>query len=90
MLLCAAQVQLGPFAVPIEGDAVGSFVELVYTLKLVKLDITKAFDIEESEGDLVLGVRLVEQVFEVQPVCLGNLSFALAIGYFEQDAVLFP
>lgn len=87
-LLLASDVQLGPLAVPVEGQALGALVELVEAAEVLILDLAGALDIEEAEGDLVLGVGLVEKVLKGDPVGYRDAAFALAVGNLEQQAVL--
>ena len=84
----AADVQLGPLAVPVEGDAVGALVELVQAAEVLILDGAEAVNVEQAEGDLVLGVGLAQQVLEVAPVGEGELALVCAVGDVEEDRVL--
>ena len=88
-LLAAADVQLGPLAVPVEGDVVGALVQLVQLAEVVVLDVAGAVHVEEAEGNLVLGVGLHEQVLEHAPVGEGDAPAVHAVGDAEQDRVLF-
>jgi hypothetical protein len=83
-----ANVQLRPLAVPVKGDALGSLVQLVETAEVVVLHGSAALDIKESEGNLVLGIGLEEQVVERGPVGKADTAIALAIGDVEEEAVL--
>ena len=87
-LLLAANVELSPFAVPVEGDIVGAFVELVEAAEIIILDVAGAVDVEESKGDFVLGVGFGEEVLKDGPIGEVDSSGALAIGNVEEDLVL--
>jgi hypothetical protein len=84
----APDVQAGPLAVPVEGDGVGALVHLVEAAEVVILDGAEAVDVEEAEGDLVLGVGLAEQVLEEAIVGEGQATPVGAVGDVEQDRVL--
>lgn len=88
--LLHARVQPRPLAVPVEGDAIGAFVHLVQLLEVGVVDGPRAVDVEEAEGDFVLGVRFVKQVLERAPVADVHLAAAAAVGDMEEDAVLLP
>jgi hypothetical protein len=87
-LLLAANVQLRPLAVPVKGDVVGALVELVQLAEVVVLDVPGAVDVEEAEGDLVLGVGFQEEVLKDAPVGDAQSSMALVVGDAEEDRVL--
>lgn len=89
-VLVGANVQLGPFAVPVEGNVVRSLVELVQALEVVVLDDAGPVDVEQSEGDFVLGIGLEEEVLEDAPISQGNSAGALAVGDSKEDRVLLP
>jgi hypothetical protein len=84
----AANVQLGPLAVPVKGDAVGPLVELVQPAKVIVLDGAEALDVEEAECDLVLGVGLAEEVLKVRPVAERHPALVRAVRHAEEDRVL--
>jgi len=87
-LALVANVELGPLALPVKRDVVGPLVELIEVAEVVILDRAGAGDIKEAEGNLVLGIGLVEDVLEGGPVGEGDLATALAVGNTEKDAVL--
>lgn len=87
-LLLAANVELGPFAVPVEGNVVGALVELVETAEIIVLDVAGAVDVKQSKGDFVLGVGFGEEVLKDGPIGEVDSSCALAIGNVEEDSVL--
>lgn len=88
-LLLAANVQLGPFALPVKRNAVGALVELIELSEVLVLDIAGSIDVEEAEGDLVLGVGLDQEVLKGGPLGEGNLAGTLTVGDAEQNSVLF-
>lgn len=87
-LLLATNVQLGPLAIPVEGDAVGALVQLIELPEVVIFDVAETVDVEEPEGDLVLGVGLCEDVLEVGPVRQGYPTLSGAVGDVEENRVL--
>ena len=84
----AADVQARPLAVPVERDAVGALVELVEPAEVVIFYGAEALDVEEAEGDLILGIGLVEEVLEMGIVGQGQPALVGAVGDVEQDRVL--
>lgn len=86
--LVAADVQLGPLAVPVEGDAIRSLVLFVEALEVFVLDISESLNIEEPEGDLIFGVRFVQNILEIGPVWQCDLAPALSVGDLEEEVVL--
>lgn len=86
--LGATSVQRGPFRVPIEGNALGTLVQVVQALDGIELDTTGSIEIEEAEGDLVLGVRLGEEVFEGGPVGDVQLASPASVCDVKEDAIL--
>ena len=84
----AADVQAGPLAVPVKRNAVGALVELVEPAEVVIFYGAEALDVEEAEGDLILGIGLVEDVLEVAIVGQGQPALVCAVGDVEQDRVL--
>jgi hypothetical protein len=87
-VLLGANVQRGPLAVPVEGQAVFCLVGAPCVVELVKVDVAGALLVEEAEDDLVLCVGLGEQVLEDTPVVDVDLALALAVCDLEQDAIL--
>ena len=87
-LLLAPYVQLGPLAVPVEGDAVRALAELVELAEMVILDGSQAVDVEEAKRYLVLGVGFCEDVLEGGPVGEGDPAFGSPVGNSEEDRVL--
>ena len=86
--LAAADIERGPLAVPVEGDAVGALVAVVQLLEVVELDGARAVLVEQPERDLVLGVGLGQQVLEVAPVGDADLALPLPVGDAEEDGIL--
>ena len=85
----AADVEGGPFAIPVEGDRLAAFVLVVELLEVFVLDDAGAIFVEEAEGDFVFGVRLGEEVFESTPVVDVDSALALAVGNAKEDGILF-
>ena len=83
-----ANVQLGPLAVPVEGDAVGAFVQLAQAAEVLVLDTAGAVDVKQAEGNLVLCIRLGQQVVEGGPVGEADFTGGFAIGDTEEEAIL--
>jgi hypothetical protein len=67
-VLLVADIDLGPIGFPVEGKVVGALVELVESAEIVILDSASALDVEQTEGDLVFGIGLAEEVLEHSPV----------------------
>lgn len=67
-VLLVADIDLGPIRFPVEGKVVGALVELVESAEIVILDSAIALDVEQTEGDLVFGIGLAEEVLEHSPV----------------------
>lgn len=88
--LLPPNIKTRPFAVPIKGDAIVPLVELVQFLKVVVLDDARARDIEESEGYLVFGIGLCEEVLEGSPVLQVDLAGSSTVSDIEENGVLFP
>lgn len=84
-VLLAANVELRPLRVPIEGDVLRALVELVQGSEVVILDATGALNIEEAESNLVLGVGLLEEVLKDTPVSKAYTALTLAIGDTEKN-----
>ena len=89
-VLLGANVQRGPAALPVEGQAVLGLVRLPCLVEVVEVDVAGAFLVEEAEDDLVLGVWLREQVLEDGPVVDVDLTLLVAVGDLEEDAILVP
>ena len=87
-LVPASDVQLCPFRVPVERQTVGALVLVVYVLEVFKLDISGPVTIEETKGNVVLGVGLFEKVFKVAPVLQSDSADAFSIGDVEEERVL--
>lgn len=83
-----SNVQLGPLAVPVKGDAVRALVQLAQAAEVLVLDTAGAVDVEQAEGNLVLGIRLGQQVVEGSPVGEADLAGGFAIGDTEEKAIL--
>lgn len=86
--LLPADIERRPFRVPVEGDAIRSFVEIVQFLEGLVLDRTGALDVEQAEGNLVLRIGLAEQVLEGGPVRDVYPARLSSIGDGEENAVL--
>lgn len=80
--------QPGSIAVPVEGTAALSLIQLIEPAEVLVLYSTKAFNTKESEIDLVFGVRLVEEIFEIDSVLHGNTALARAVCNLEEEAIL--
>jgi hypothetical protein len=89
-LRLAADVELRPLAVPVERDAVLPLVELVEPAEVFIFYGAQAVDVEQAEGNLVLGIGLAEDVLKVSPVGKGELALVRPVGDVEQDRVLLP
>lgn len=89
-VLLGANVQRGPTALPIKGQAVLGLVRLPCVVEVVKVDVAGALLVEEAEDDLVLGVGFGEQVLEDGPVVHADLALLVAVGDLEEDAILEP
>lgn len=87
-LLLAAKVQLGPLAVPVERDAVRAPVQFVQLPEVVVLYVAGAVDVKQTEGDLVLGVGLEQEVFKGAPVGEVEPVLASSVRNMEEDAIL--
>jgi hypothetical protein len=87
-LVPASDIQLRPFRIPVEGQTVGTLVLVVNVLEVFKLDISGPVTIEETEGDVVLGVRLLEEILKVAPVLQSDTADAFPIGDQEKERVL--
>lgn len=57
-LLLSPNVQRCPFAVPVERYTVYSFIELIQLFEVIKLDYPGTTNVEQSKGNLILGIRL--------------------------------
>jgi hypothetical protein len=57
-------------------------------VELVEVDVAGAVLVEEAKDDLVLSVRLREEVLENGPVLYADAALPVAVGDGEQDAVL--
>jgi hypothetical protein len=88
-LLLTSYIELGPLAVPVERDAVWSLIELIELPEIVVLHSVEAVDVEQPEGNIILGIGLLENVLEVGPVREGNSALADSIGNLEQYRILF-
>ena len=64
----AAQIQLGPVAVPIERDGRAGLIARICLLEAVEVYLARRRVGEETEGDFVLGIGLREEVVEHGPV----------------------
>ena len=84
----AADVERGPFAIPVKGNRFPAFVLVVELLEVLVLDDARAILIKETECNFVLGVGLGEEVFESAPVVDVDSAFPLAVGDAEEDCVL--
>jgi hypothetical protein len=82
-LLPAARVQGSPGRVPVEGNGVGTPVGGQDLVEVVELDHACALDIEQTEGDFVLGVGLREEVGEVAPVGQTDCAGTSAVSHLE-------
>lgn len=87
-MFLSPNVQGSPFAVPVERYPLGAAAGIEQLCELVKFDASRAILVEESEGDLVLGIRLSQQVVKEAPVLEIDLADTPSISYAEQDAVL--
>jgi hypothetical protein len=87
-LILGAAVEGGPLRVPVEGQAIFSFVCSPYIIEVLKLDIAGPVLVEEAEDDFVLGVRLRKQVLEDAPVGESDAPGAAAVCDQEEDAIL--
>lgn len=81
-------VQLGPLALPVEWDAVRTLVQLTKTPEVLVCNVACAANVEEAEGDLVLGIGLYQQIVIGSPIGDGELASALAVGDTEKETVL--
>ena len=89
-VLLGANVQRGPAALPVEGQAVLGLVRLPCLVEVVEVDVAGPLLVEEAEDDLALGVGFGEQVLEDGPVMDADLALLVAIGDLEEDAILVP
>ena len=87
-LLLPANVERSPLAVPVEREAVVTFVQVVQAEEVVELDASRALDIEEPEGDLVLGVWLRKEVLEDGPIVEGDSASVTPVGDAEENGIL--
>ena len=87
-VLLGANVQRGPAALPVEGQAVLGLVRLPCLVEVVEVDVAGPLLVEEAEDDLVLGVGFREEVLEDGPVMDADSALPVAVGYSEEDAVL--
>lgn len=87
--LFPTRIQTRPLAVPVEGDAVRSLIDLVELSELVVLDGASTLDIEEAEGNLIFRIGLDQEVLERAPVLKVDLASVLSICNSEEDRILF-
>jgi hypothetical protein len=87
LVLCS-DVQRGPFAIPVERQAVLPLVRRPYAVEVFKLYVAGPVLVEEAEDDLVLGIRFREEILEDAPVLQGNAPLPIAVGDLEQYAIL--
>lgn len=85
----ASGVQGGPIRVPVEGNAVLVLVHVIQVLEGFPLHGTCAVGIEQTEGDLIFGIGLREEVLEGCPIAEAELASLLAIRNLEEDSVMF-
>lgn len=84
-----AQVELCPVTVPVERYSTGCLVLGVDLLEGVEIDQSRAWICEEAKRDLVLRIRLLQEVIEDVPVPQCNSGLALAIGNLKEKPILF-
>ena len=83
----ASYIQLGPIAVPVEGDAdLGAG---IYFFECVEIDLSGDGIGEEPKRNFVLGIRFRKKVVEDTPVLKSDTVDVSSIGNFEQEAVCF-
>jgi hypothetical protein len=87
-LVATAGVQRGPLGIPVERQSIVILVEVVELLELWELDGTGTPDIEETEGNLVLGIGLGKKVFKVGPVSEADTASSATVGNTEEEAIL--
>ena len=86
--LLSTTVQTCPFAAPVEWHTVRTFVQLIQLLQVVILDCAGPFNVEQSEGDLVLGIWFGQEVFEGTPIGKADLARLSAICDPEENGIL--
>lgn len=87
-VLLAANVQLRPLRLPVKGNGLGALVELIQSAEVVVLDAAGALNVEETESNLILGIRLVEEMLKDTPVGEVHPASILDVGNTEKDGVL--
>ncbi len=87
-LLLPTDVQRRPFAVPVEGYAILTLVEIIEVLEVFVFNGTSTVDIEQSEGDLVLSVWLCKKILERAPVVQVDSSSIAPICHAEEYSIL--
>ena len=80
----AAQIQLRPVAVPVEGNCVARLVARIALLEAAEVHLAGGGVCEEAEGDVVFGIGFCQEIVEDAPVLDGNASIVVAIGDAEQ------
>lgn len=88
--LAPARVQRRPCGVPIKWNALLGSRLTEQALHILPLDGTRSLDIEQTEGNLVLSIRLSEEVLERRPVAKGQSTGLSRIGNLKEDRVLIP
>jgi hypothetical protein len=84
----AADVEGRPFRTPVKWQTVRALVYAPILKEVVVVDVTRPISIEEAEDDLVLGVRLREEVLEDGPILNSDSALAFAIRYGEEDTIM--
>lgn len=82
-------VQRSPFRVPVKRYSIAGFIDLVEAFESLELDGARAIEVEETERDLILGVRFCQQGLEGGPVGETQSAGFPPIRHVEQDFVLF-
>ena len=82
----AADIELRPVTIPVEGDA--GLVARVHLFEFIEVHLARRRVGEETESDFVFSIGLREDVVEVGPVLYADAVLVSAIGDLEEDAVL--
>lgn len=88
--LTPARVQRSPCGVPVKRNALLGSRLAEQALHILPLDGACPLDVEQAEGNLVLGIGLSEEVLERGPVAKGQSTRLSRIGNLEEDRVLIP
>ena len=87
--LTPSTVQGGPVRVPVKGYAVLGLGLAIQVVKRLPFHAPRPIGIEQSEGDLIFGIGLSQQVLEGGPISQAQLPSPPLVGDIEQNTIVF-